>query len=194
MVEILGCQPNQPLNRKINPALLKRKTLMERQQQFHRRLRRGKGKVPGIKPLTYRIFKEKAIVLRKQTILLAHCMGKSDNNSTCNPGGDINNSSIRDSEGSIKQSVILMTVLRRQIKSGAGDPLEKVTGHQDDKPSTAETSTRKHPCWGNCCWRKRSLQQHSACDYTGEQPQQQLCLRNNPNKDLKKEDTTKPGI
>ena len=28
----------------------------------------------------------------------------------------------------------------------------------------------------------------------GEQPQQQLCLRNNPNKDLKKEDTTKPGI
>ena len=67
-------------------------------------------------------------------------MGKSGNNSTCNPGGDINNSSTRDSEGSINQSVILMTVLRRQIKSGAYDPLEKVTGHQDDKPSTAETS------------------------------------------------------
>ena len=107
-------------------------------------------------------------------------MGKSGNNSTCNPGGDINNSSIRDSEGSIKQSVILMTVLRRQIKSGAYDSLEKVTGHQDDKPSTAETSTRKHPCWGNCCWRKRSLQQHSACDYTGEQSQQPTLFEEQP--------------
>jgi hypothetical protein len=66
-------------------------------------------------------------------------MGKSGNNSTCNPGGDINNSSTRDSEGSTNQSVIFMTVPRRQIKSGAYDPLEKVTGHQDDKPSTTET-------------------------------------------------------
>jgi len=40
-----------------------------------------------------------------------------------------------------------MTVLRRQIKSGADDPLEKVTGHQDDRPSITETSIRKHPCW-----------------------------------------------
>ena len=52
---------------------------------------------------------------------------------------------------------------RRQIKSGDSDPLEKVTRHQGDKPSTAESSTRKASMLGeNCCWRKLSLQQHSA--------------------------------
>ena len=40
----------------------------------------------------------------------------------------------------ISITALLITVLRRQIKSGANDPLEKETGHQDDKPSTAETS------------------------------------------------------
>ena len=80
------------------------------------------------------------------------------------------------------------------MKSGAYDLLEKVTGRQDDKPINRWNSQGNIHAREDCCWRKRSLQQHSACDYTGEQPQQQLCLRNNPNKDLKKEDTTKPGI
>ena len=55
-------------------------------------------------------------------------MGKSGNNSTFKPGGDINNSSTRDSEGSINQSVILMTALRRQIKSGDIRPTEESDG------------------------------------------------------------------
>ena len=68
MIAILGCQPESKLLRKINPALLERITLMERhKQQFRRRLRRGKGKVPGIKPLTYRVFKKTTDMLRKQT-------------------------------------------------------------------------------------------------------------------------------
>jgi hypothetical protein len=120
-------------------------------------------------------------VLRKQTIPLATALGRVTTTLLATPMG-------------ISITALLVTVLRRQIKSGAGDPLEKVTGHQDDKPINRRNSQGNTHARENCCWRKRSLQQHSACDYTGEQPQQQLCLRNNPNKDLKKEDTTKPGI
>ena len=60
---------------------------MERLQQFRRRLRRGKGKVPGIKPLTYRVFKKKAIVLRKQTIPLATALGRVITTLLANPMG-----------------------------------------------------------------------------------------------------------
>jgi hypothetical protein len=67
------------------------------------------------------------IVLRKQTIPLATALGRVITTLLANPMG-------------ISITALLMTVLRRQIKSGAYDPLEKVTGHQDDKPSTAETS------------------------------------------------------
>ena len=87
-----------------------------------------------------------------------------------------------------------MTVLRRQIKSGAYDPLEKVTGHQDDKPSTAETSQENTHAGKTAAGENEVFNNTLLATILGEQPQQQLCLRNNPNKDLKKEDTTKPGI
>ena len=65
-------------------------------------------------------------MLRKQTIPLATALGRVTTTLLATPMG-------------ISITTLLTTVLRRQIKSGAGDPLEKVTGHQDDKPSTAET-------------------------------------------------------
>jgi hypothetical protein len=40
-------------------------------------------------------------------------------------------------------SITILLVPRRQIKSGGSSTLEKVTRHQGDKPSTAESSTRK---------------------------------------------------
>ena len=77
-----------------------------------------------------------------------------------------------------------MTVLRRQIKSGAYDPLEKVTGHQDDKPSTAETSQENTHAGKTAAGEDKVFNSKPLATVLG----------NNPNKDLKKEDTTKPGI
>jgi hypothetical protein len=80
-------------------------------------------------------------------------------------------------------TTLLATVLRRQIKSGDVDPLEKVTGHQDGKPSTTEFSTRRAPMLGKTAAGENEVLNNTLLE---EQPYQQLCLRNNPNSKLEK--------
>jgi hypothetical protein len=63
----------------------------------------------------------------------------------------------------ISITALLVTVLKRRIKSGRSDPLEKVARHQGDKPINRRIFHKEIIHAGeNCCGRKLSLQPHSA--------------------------------
>ena len=90
-------------------------------------------------------------------------------------------------------STTLATVLRREATTPLATALGRVMGYRGLKPPTTESSKGKHPCWGEKTVGEENevFNKHSAW---GTKSQQRLCLGNNPNNNLEKEDTTMPGI
>ena len=96
-MKILGYQPNQPLSRKINPALLRRNKHSDGEKtSTPLATSPGKGKVPGIKPLTYRVFQKENDRAEETDKSTGNCTGESANNFAHDCNGDINNCSARD--------------------------------------------------------------------------------------------------
>ena len=78
-------------------------------------------------------------MLRKQTIPLATALGRVTTTLLANPMG-ISITALLATPRGVSISNYTHDCAEETNKVWGYDPLEKVTGHQDDKPSTAETS------------------------------------------------------
>ena len=71
--------------------------------------------------------------------------------------------------------------------------LRRMTKYRDINPPIT-VPRGKHPCWGENIAERKTEVSNKHSDLGTQKSQQKLCLGNNPNNNLEKEDTNMPGI